>query len=170
MYHVFVINLKNKHNQPTKSKQANKTCWNSTYMKEAFIDLGSKGSHAASSLPGEYWRILWALSFYTLCHKSQCWHKHRLVIKLRMFQIISHFMNVFSVFVSMETIKLNKSVLLLGWFHLWILLARYLMSRMKILLWGFQLLLISLLNGKEWAVHCMTFSKVTLTEWNISKG
>lgn len=32
-------------------------------------------------------------------------------------------MNVFSVFVSMETIKLNKSVLLLGRYHLWILLA-----------------------------------------------
>lgn len=102
-------------------------------------------------------------------HKSQCWHSHSLVIKLRMFQIISHCKNVFSLFVSMESIKLNKSALPPGWLHWRTLLVGYLMSRMKILLWSFQLLLISLLNGKESAIHCMKLFKVTLTEWNISK-
>lgn len=74
VHHILQINLKNKQNQPTKSKQAKETCWNSTYMRKAFLASCSKGSRAASCLPGEHWGHLWALSFYTLCCKSQCWH------------------------------------------------------------------------------------------------
>lgn len=148
----------------------NKTCWNSILMREVFIDFCSKVSHAARCLPGEHWGVLWAPWLYTLSHESWCWHSHSLVIKLRMLQIISHWKILFSVFVSVESIKLNKPVLLPAWFLSWILLAGYLMSRMKILLWGFQLLLVSLSKGKEWIIHCPKLSKDTVTEWNISKG